>query len=344
MMNGLPAWMRSTEAIVAGVLILTMIVIGLVNPQFWSMGFQFGLMRSSVVIGLMALGVMLVMISGGIDVSFPAFAIAGSYLVIRAMGDWQLQARLLEVWPGAPLWLLVVLPLIAAIAIGAVLGLMNALIIHHLRMIPLIVTLGTAAIVGGLVRGQVGTSNVNVGNMPRPLMEFAGTNVTTVTNAAGGTVGLTAMLPLFLGIALILHLVLAHTMTGRAVYAYGAAPDSARRVGFRTGRTLIFTYVTAGALAGLAGIVHASMNRLANPRDFSGWELDVIAAVVLGGASIFGGRGSVLGTLLGVYILVMIKGSLILMGVPQTWQQVVVGAMLIAAVALTALRDRKAQG
>ena len=100
--------------------------------------------------------------------------------------------------------------------------------------------------------------------------------------------------------------------------------------------------MTAGALAGFAGLLHSSMIWMANPRDFVGWELDVIAAVVLGGASIFGGRGSVLGTMLGVFILVMIKNSLILMGIDTTWQRVVVGLMLIAAVALTALRDRKA--
>ena len=101
-------------------------------------------------------------------------------------------------------------------------------------------------------------------------------------------------------------------------------------------------YVTAGALAGFSGLLHSSMIWLANPRDFVGLELDVIAAVVLGGASIFGGRGTVLGTVLGVFILVMIQNSLILMGIDTTWQRVVVGAMLVAAVTVTALRDRRA--
>jgi simple sugar transport system permease protein len=131
-------------------------------------------------------------------------------------------------------------------------------------------------------------------------------------------------------------------MIGRSVYAYGADAEAAKRVGFNTGRTMIFVYCTAGALAGFAGLLHSSMIWLANPRDFVGLELDVIAAVVLGGASIFGGRGTVLGTVLGVFILVMIQNSLILMGIDTTWQRVVVGGMLIAAVAVTALRDRRA--
>ena len=324
-----PVWWQGTEAMVAAILLIAMVLIGLVNPAFWSPENLFSLARSNVVIGIMALGVLLVMISGGIDVSFPAFAVAGMYLVVRAMVDWG--------WPGG-----VFLPFVMATLIGAALGLMNAALVHKLRMIPLIVTLGTAAMVRGLLNGVVGTSNVNINKYPKSLIEFGKTDLLTLTNAKGGSFGLTAMVVIYLGLALAVWLLLSRTMIGRSVYAYGASPEAAKRVGFRTGRTLLLVYVLAGALAGFAGLLHSSMIWMANPRDFVGWELDVIAAVVLGGASIFGGRGSVLGTMLGVFILVMIKNSLILMGIDTTWQRVVVGAMLIAAVALTALRDRKA--
>lgn len=113
------------------------------------------------------------------------------------------------------------------------------------------------------------------------------------------------------------------------------------RVGFNTGATIFFVYCIAGALAGFSGLLHSSMIWLANPRDFVGLELDVIAAVVLGGASIFGGRGTVLGTLMGVFMLVMVKNSLIIMKVDTTWQRVVVGLIIIIATAITAWRDRK---
>ena len=324
-----PTWWKSTEAMVAAILLLAMILIGFVNPAFWSLENLFSLARSNVVIGIMALGVLLVMVAGGIDVSFPAFAVAAMYLVVRAMVDW-----------GVPSG--VIVPFLMATLIGAVLGLVNALLVWKLQMIPLIVTLGTAAMARGLLNGVVGTSNVNINKFPDSLIDFGKTDLVTLTNANGASYGLPATVLLYLGLALIVHLVLSRTMIGRSVYAYGASPESAQRVGFRTGRTLIFVYVTAGALAGFAGLLHSSMIWMANPRDFVGWELDVIAAVVLGGASIFGGRGSVLGTMLGVFILVMIKNSLILMGIETTWQRVVVGCMLIAAVALTALRDRKA--
>ncbi|KEO51406.1 ABC transporter permease [Thioclava indica] len=321
-------FLRSSDAIILAILAVAMIFIGLVNPAFWQMSNLFSLLKENVVIGIMALGVLLVMISGGIDVSFTAFAVAGMYLTVRAMVALDYNG--------------LVLPFMSAILIGGLLGLMNAGIIHRFKMIPLIVTLGTASVVRGLVLGFVGTSNVNINKMPDALVEFGKTDLFTLERANGSTYGLTAMIVIYLGLALVLHLVLKHTMIGRSVYAYGADPEAAKRVGFSTGRTMIFVYVTAGALAGFAGLLHSSMIWLANPRDFVGLELDVIAAVVLGGASIFGGRGTVLGTVLGVFILVMIQNSLILMGIDTTWQRIVVGAMLIAAVTVTALRDRRA--
>jgi simple sugar transport system permease protein len=300
---------RSTEFIIACVLLAAMIIIGLINPAFWSLDNIFGLLRSNVVIGIMALGVLLVMISGGIDVSFTAFAIAAMYLTVRAM-----------VYLGYDG---VFIPFVAATLIGLLLGAFNGFIIHRFKMIPLIVTLGTGSIVRGLVLGLVGTSIVNINKMPKELIEFGKTDVISLTSASGTAFGLTAMFLVYLTLALLIHLILSHTMIGRSVYAYGGSPEAAKRVGFNTRRTIFFVYCVAGALAGFAGL------------------LDVIAAVVLGGASIFGGRGTVLGTLMGVFMLVMVKNSLIIMKVDTTWQRVVVGLIIIAATAITAWRDRK---
>ncbi|MDT0682161.1 ABC transporter permease [Roseicyclus sp. F158] len=319
---------HNADVLIALILVVAMVFIGLVNPAFWQMANLFSLLKANVVIGLMALGVLLVMISGGIDVSFPAFAVAGMYIVVRGMVEFEYDG--------------VVIPFLFATVIGALLGLVNAGIIHKFNMIPLIVTLGTASVVRGLVLGGIGTSNVNINQMPDALIAFGRTDVLTLERANGTTFGLTAMILVYIAAALVIHLLLTRTMIGRSVYAYGADAEAAKRVGFNTGRTMIFVYCTAGALAGFAGLLHSSMIWLANPRDFVGLELDVIAAVVLGGASIFGGRGSVLGTVMGVFILVMIQNSLILMGIDTTWQRVVVGGMLIVAVAITALRDRRA--
>ena len=319
--------LRRPETVVALVLLGAMLGIGAINPSFWSLDNLFGLLKSNVITGIMALGVLLVMISGGIDVSFPAFAAAAMYLVVRAMVD--------TGYTG------VAVPFLAATLIGLLLGAFNALAIRAFRMIPLIVTLGTASVVRGLLLGLVGTSVVNINKMPQQLIAFGSRDVVSVTHADGTRFGLSAMILIYAGLAVAVHFVLRHTMVGRILYAYGGAPEAASRVGFDTRKTLFFAYCTAGALAGFAGLLHASMIWLANPRDFVGFELDVIAAVVLGGASIFGGRGSVGGTLLGVFLLVMIKNSLILMHVDTTWQQVVVGVIIVCSTALTAWRDRK---
>lgn len=323
----LPALFRRSEVVVLAVLLVAMVAIGLVNPAFWQLQNLFSLIRSNIVIGVMALGVLTVMISGGIDVSFPAFAVAAMYLTVRGM--------LLLGYQG------VLLPFVVATLIGLALGALNGLFVHGLKMIPLIVTLGTGSAVRGFLLGVVGTSQVNIDRFPPSLIAFGRQELVTITAADGTRYGLSAMLVAYLLLALLVHLLLRHTLLGRSVYALGGDAEAAKRVGFDVRTTTFFVYCLAGALAGFAGILHSSMIWLSNPRDFVGLEMDVIAAVVLGGASIFGGKGSVPGTLLGVFMLVMVNNSLIIMHVDTTWQRVVVGAIVIIATAATSWRDRK---
>ncbi|MCK0198163.1 ABC transporter permease [Ancylobacter sp. 6x-1] len=321
-MDRLKTLLRRSETAVFVIVVLIMVLIGAINPAFWQADNLFNLLRANVIIGIMALSVLTVMISGGIDVSFPAFAAAAMYLTVLAMEATGYQG--------------VVLPFIGATLIGLVCGLFNAVFISTFRMIPLIVTLGSASVVRGLLLGLVGTSIVNIDRMPPALIAFGRSSLDI------GGAKLSAMVFVYLGLAVLVWLFLTRTMTGRSIFAYGDDAESAKRVGFNTRRTVYVAYGLAGALAGFAGLLHSSMIWLANPRDFVGYELDVIAAVVLGGASIFGGRGSVLGTVLGVFLLVLIKNSLIIMRIDNTWQGVVVGCVIVLATALTAWRDRKA--
>ena len=318
--------LRQPEAMVAAVLLVAMLAIGALNPAFWQLANLFSLARANVITGILALGVLMVMLSGGIDVSFPAFAIAAMYLTIRAMIALHYDG--------------VVAPFLVATAIGLVLGLVNAAFVHGLRMIPLIVTLGTGTAVRGFLLGVVGASQINIDHMPPDLIAFGRTDLLSVAQADGARVGLSAMVLVYLALTVLVHLVLRHTLAGRAIYALGGGAEAARRVGFNVRATTFLIYGAAGALAGFAGLLHGSMIWLANPRDMVGTELDVIAAVVLGGASIFGGRGTVLGTVLGVFTLVMVTNSLIIMHVDTTWQRVVVGLIVIAATAATSWRDR----
>ena len=326
--GGGPAWrlVRTPELGVAIVLVLAMLVIGAINPAFWEASNLFSLARANVITGILALGVLVVMLSGGIDVSFPAFAIAAMYLTIKGM--------IALGYDG------VVLPFVAATLIGLSFGLVNALFVHKLRMIPLIVTLGTGTAVRGFLLGAVGASQINIDRMPPALIAFARTDLLAVTSG-GQRTGLSAMVLIYLALAACVHLLLRHTLIGRSIFALGGGEEAARRVGFSVGMTRTVIYGLAGALAGFTGLLHGSMIWVANPRDMVGLELDVIASVVLGGASIFGGRGSVLGTMLGVFILVMVTNSLIIMHIDTTWQRVVVGLIVIAATAATSWRDRR---
>ncbi|MEN3929871.1 ABC transporter permease [Microvirga sp. W0021] len=327
--------LRRSETAIALILILAMLVIGFINPAFWQLDNLFSLLRSNIILGIMALGVLLVMISGGIDVSFPAFAVAGMYLTIKSMSDPNFIIYIGDV------------PVFVAFALSAGIGLIcgaaNAFVIHTFKAIPLIVTLGMASVVRGLLLGIVGTSIVNIGEMPKSLMNFASANMLTLTKADGTTSSLTAMVLIYALLAVVIHCVLKYTMMGRSVYALGGDGEAAKRVGFNTRRTTYFIYCTAGALAGFAGLLYAAMNWQADPRVFGGYDMQVIAAVVLGGASIFGGYGSVLGTVLGVFMFVMVQNSLIIMGIPTTWQRVVIGVIVLLAAAISAWRDYKSR-
>ncbi|WP_428375421.1 ABC transporter permease [Lichenicoccus sp.] len=320
---------RIPELGVGIVLVVAMLVIGSVNPAFWDAANLFSLLRANVITGILALGVLMVMLSGGIDVSFPAFAIASMYLTIKGMVTLGYDG--------------VALPFIAATLIGLLLGLVNAFFVHALRMIPLIVTLGTGTAVRGLLLGAVGASQINIDRMPPHLIAFARTDLLQVTSG-GQHFGLSAMILVYAVIAVGVHLLLRHTLLGRSIYALGGGEEAARRIGFSVRNTRMLIYGLAGALAGFTGLLHGSMIWIANPHDMVGMELDVIAAVVLGGASIFGGRGSVLGTVLGVFTLVMVTNSLIIMHIDTTWQRVVVGLIVIAATAASSWRDRKRLG
>ena len=241
-MTAVRSALRHPEAVIAAVLLAAMVVIGLVNPAFWGLDNLFGLLRSNVVTGIMALGVLMVMITGGIDVSFPAFAVAAMYLVVGWMADTGYQG--------------LVLPFIAATLIGLALGACNALFIRAFRMIPLIVTLGTASVVRGLLLGVVGTSVININRMPPSLIDFGKSDILTVTNPDGTRYGLTAMILIYAALALGVHLILRHTVIGRGLYAYGGSPEAASRVGFDTRKILALAYCGAGALAGFAGLLH----------------------------------------------------------------------------------------
>ncbi len=314
----------SQEFFVLLAAVAAVVGIALANPAFLQLDNIFTLLRSNIVIGIMALGVLVVMINGGIDVSFTAFAAMAMYVALRLTF---LHA------PDSVLF-----PLFVGAAIGLALGCVNAAVVHYLRIIPLIATLATGSIVRGYLLGGISAKIVNIDTMPPALMAAGKVQLLTVTAANGAQVALPAVFLCYVAVAVLLHLFLTRTMAGRGIFAVGGDPEAASRVGFNVAQSRFIAYGLCGALAGFAGVIHAGINWLGEPRAFDPITLDVLAAVILGGASIFGGTGSVLGTMLGVFLLVLISNSLIILGIPTTWQRVFLGAAIIAVTATAYFR------
>ena len=312
---------RRQELWLAVIILMLGIGIGLVNPAFLSLANLVDLCKSTTVMGLFALGVLVVLVSDGIDVSFAAIGAFSMYVTSKVLLGLGFQGS-------------VAVAFLLAAGIGVSLGLFNALFIAFFRLPTLIVTLGSASLFRGFLLAFVGTAIVN--NLPEGMVRFSKLTLWERTLPDGTAVGLSSSFVLFILAALFVGLLLRRTMLGRGIYAMGGNLVAAERAGFSIRRQQFFIYGFVGLLSGVAGLVHACMMRNANPFDLVGMELNVIAAVVLGGASITGGRGTVIGTVLGVLLIVMINNSLILLDVPSYWQKVVTGLVILVSTAITA--------
>ena len=307
-------------------LVLIVVFCGLVSvlsPQFLTVKTLFDTLRSSVTLGIFALGVLLVLAAGGIDVSFTAIAAFALY------GTTKLTTL---IWPEAPFLGMVAV----ALLIGTGLGLFNGWMVYRFKVPSLIVTIGTQYLYRGFLLAFVGTAHIM--NVPGGMDNFARVNLTRFQTADGINVSLPITFLFLVGAALLTQYILKNTLLGRSIFAVGGSLDIAERLGIRVRTVILFVFGYAGLLAGLGGILHATQNRLANPFDLVGSELDAIAAVVLGGARVTGGRGTVLGTLLGVVLIVLINNNLVLMGVSSTWQKLVIGAIILFASGIFARR------
>ena len=315
----------NNEGVLLLVLVALVLTIGILNPVFFSVSTLFSVLRGAIVPLIFALGVLIVKISGGIDVSFAAIAIFASYTTVVIAQD-----------RGTDPGLIVII--LMALFFGVVLGTFNGIVIARFRLPTLIVTLGTMSLFKGLLLAYVGSKYI--ANLP-PSMDSLSTEYVMSIPQEQGTANLNVLVIPVALIAVLVWWILSRTMFGRSIYAIGGDQEAARRAGFPVVRTQLMIYILAGSLAALAGVLHLILGRAANPQDLVGNELDVLAAVVLGGASVFGGRGSVFGTVLGVLLIQIINNSLILAGVPTAWQQTAVGVLLIVGVGIQAISAKR---
>jgi simple sugar transport system permease protein len=322
----LPSLLFRHEVVVLLAVILLAATVGLINPGFFSFFNVFSILKNSTVIGLFAIGFFLVLVVGGLDVSFAAIGVVAMYGTVKLS---------LALFPDAPF---VLLCAVAAL-IGAGLGLVNGLLVTQLRAPSLIVTLGTLSLFRGFLLYFVGTDTIR--QVPQAMTGFNRFNVLVMTAENGARVGLHVSVVIFFAIVAVVFLFLRYTTLGRSLYAVGGNPTAAQRMGINVTAIETFAYCVAGILAGIAGLFSAALLRLANPQTLTGSELDVIAAAVLGGAAITGGKGSVVGVFLGVLLIVITHNSLIVLGIPAAWQKVAVGTLLLVAIGLPLLAGHR---
>ncbi|MBI3682337.1 MAG: ABC transporter permease [Acidobacteria bacterium] len=269
--------------------------------------------RQTAVINLMALGMTMVIISGGIDLSVGAILAMGGLLGTMAMEK------------GLPIWLGV----IAGILAGSLCGLVNGLLTTRLRINPFIVTLGTL----GIIRGTtlIISNGLPVHQIPQAF-SFLG---------EGNLLGVPFVLWVLVACALLVHVILEHTRLGRYAFSIGSNPDAAYYAGIPVAFHTTAVYAICGMLTGLGGMIEASRLMTGQPTAGQGYELQAIAAVVIGGGSLRGGEGSVLGTLIGAFIMGLLANGSDLLGISPYLQQAIIGTVIILAVAFDELRKRK---
>jgi len=288
------------------------IILSIASPNFLTATNLATVARQTAVINIMALGMTVVIISGGIDLSVGSILALAGLLGSMTMGK-----------HGIPFGLAI------GLIAGTACGLSNGLMITRLAISPFIVTLGTMGIYRGLA--LIIAKGLPVHDIPSAYSFFA----------EGTVLGVPLVLWTLLVCAVLIHVTLEYTRFGRYAFSIGSNPDAAYYSGVPVRFHVTAVYAIAGVLTGLAGMIEASRLMTGQPTIGQGYELTAIAAVVIGGGSLRGGEGSVLGTLIGAFIMGLLANGSDLLGINPYWQQVIIGAVIILAVALDEFRKRK---
>jgi ribose transport system permease protein len=293
---------RSLEFRMIVLAIVLAVVLSLLSPYFLTRTNIFNILDQSVVIGIVAIGMTFVILTGGIDLSVGSVAgLTGIILGLCAQS------------------LPLPMAIAVAVAAGAGIGLVSGVLVAYFGLAAFVVTLGIMAI--GRSLAYILSGQTAISNIPSEMSAMVYTDI----------LGLPVNVLFLLALYVIAWAYLTYTKGGRTIYAVGSNKEAARAAGLNALFYAILPYVISGALSAVAITFSIAQLLSADPLMGTGWELDAIAAVVIGGASLFGGRGSIIGTLIGVLIMVMIRNGLNLLGVSPFWQGSAIGSIIIIA-------------
>lgn len=315
---------KKNEYILLFILILMVAVMSAINPNFGTLENAFDILRGTSFLGICAIGFLVVLITNGVDISFTASATIAQYVMALVMVK----------NPETPIIVVIIVPIL----IGAALGAFNAVLINKLKVPAIIVTIAMLNAYYGIV--QYFSGGEWLYGFPGWFNKFPNKILLSFENERGITFGLTSIIAIWIVVAIIGYILLQHTLLGRKIYAIGGNQVAAKREGINVNRVRIFAYSFLGGIAGIGAIVHAMITQTSAPNALVGQEFNVVAAVVLGGASITGGGGSVPGTLLGVLIIATIKNGLTVLGLPAYYHQLFIGLVLVISISITATREK----
>jgi ribose/xylose/arabinose/galactoside ABC-type transport system permease subunit len=310
--SGGPAFSR--ELGLAALTIVIIILFSVLYPvTFKSFGNFNAILRNLAFEGILAIGMMFMLVGGVFDLSVGAMA-----SMIGVITGWLMKNA---GWP-------VPLAVAAGLAVAAAGGFLNGFIVARVRVNALITTLGTMGVFQGIAL-LIGGPGITF--LPESFTKFGQSEV----------FGVQAPVLLMLGLAAVAHYFLAHTRFFRQLYYIGSNPKAAHLSGINVERLQMLSFTLMGLIAGLAGIVYASRIATATSTVGVGAELQAITAVILGGASLNGGKGTIWGALIGVFFMALMKNVLIISRVSSEWQGIILGAVLVLAVALDSIMNRK---
>ena len=315
------AWRK--ESFLALIIVALGTYLAFSTNEFLTVENLFDVLLSHSFLGIMSAGMLMVLISGGIDISFTAIATVAQYAmalyVMKRGGN-------------------LIFAFFLAGAIGLVLGGLNGLLIDYLKVPAIIVTIATLNFYYGIL------ITVTKGRWMYGFPDWFCNTPTlfSVSTVSGAEYALSLPIVLLIVIYLFTSFLLNRTTLGRKVYAMGGNPEAAARLGVDIRRLKMLVYGYMGLVSGIASVVQAQLVQTVAPNAIVGRELEVVAAVVLGGASLAGGTGSVLGTVLGVSLVAIMQNGLTLLGVSSYWHQVFLGAVIVISVSITAGSQRRA--